>query len=247
MAAKRKLFMVHAGELAHRLVRAIGPGGVITQFARSYAQRQNRPGLLGDALRMRELESTIGREALLLIAADLRPRIPPAFASRSGVAPRPEEVALADAFFAEFLASICRALISSPGEAHAESEAFRRDLRMYQLWTRRPPLRGSAGAAAALGSPFPDRCALLLDPSMMEVARRAAADLEVDLVRLGARMFAQLGRQHGTHRASRKRPPKAGRPMRPPGKTRVPRKKSTARPASGSTKRRRKRRSPRKG
>ena len=48
---------------------------------------------------------------------------------------------------------------------------------------------------SANDAPFPDRCALLLDPAMMEQARRAAALFQMDLLRIGARIFGRLGRQ----------------------------------------------------
>src|SRR6267154_2160393 len=35
MAKQRKLFITHAGELAHRLVRAVRPHGMIADFAKS--------------------------------------------------------------------------------------------------------------------------------------------------------------------------------------------------------------------
>ncbi len=80
MPGKRKLFIMHAQELAHRLVHSIAHGGLVEQFVRSYAERYNRRKLTGDPLRLRELESTIGREALLAIAVEVRRLAPRAFA-----------------------------------------------------------------------------------------------------------------------------------------------------------------------
>ena len=58
----------------------------------------------------------------------------------------------------------------------------------------------------AAESPFPDRCAILLDPAMMEQARRAGAGFEVDATHAAARMLGQLGR--GAVRATRRSPRK---------------------------------------
>ncbi len=109
MRGKRKLFIMHAQELAHRLVHTIEHGGLVAQFVHAYAERYNRRKLTGDAVRLRELESTIGREALLAIAVEVRRLAPHAFAQgRAGAGP--QEIALGETFFAEFVASLGRAL-----------------------------------------------------------------------------------------------------------------------------------------
>lgn len=251
VAAKRKLFLVHAGELAHRLFQVVRREGLVVHFVRSYAERHNRPGLLGGPERMRELESTIGREALLVMAADVRHRVARALSSGPRGAPGPEEAAFAEVFFREFLAALCRALASSPEEARTEAEAFHRDLDMYQRWTHRSPAGELTQPAGAVSSPFRDRCALLLDPSMMEMARRAAADFEIEIVHAEARTFAQLGR-HGVSRGKkekrRRRPRKPWRSARKgPSRaksleTRSPKKAKKPRPPGKRSPRRRRRR-----
>lgn len=263
MPGQRKLFIAHASELAHRCVRAVrgGSGGLVAKFVRSYAERYNRPGLAMSAERNREFDSTIGREALLVAAARVSRMLLAAFgrtrgSSRSPCGKRnqnvpyfgPEEAALAQAFYAEFLASLGRSLEWSPNEAATESAAFRRDLEMYQRWSGRSesqlatqlnpqfspsfdegptqqfPHRSDAhweasgkdypsgtnpGAPAIKvipsESPFADRCALLLDPDMMEQARKAAAEFEGEVSRTTARMFSQLGRRTNTKRQSQRR------------------------------------------
>lgn len=195
MAAKRKLFIGHAGELAHLLVRATGPGALIRQFVRSYGEQYDRQMLLNEPPNLREIESTIGREALLVMAAEIRRLVPGAFASGARASLSEDEAAVAQAFFAEFLASLSRAMAGSPQEAAVEAETFQRDLEMYDRWSARRSWRGPrAGSGGALESPFPDRCALLLDPSMMEQARQASADFENELAEAAGRIFDQLGR-----------------------------------------------------
>jgi hypothetical protein len=61
MAARRKLFVTHAGEMAHLLVRAVRPQGLIATFAQSYARHGREGG--GRTGAGAELESTMGREA----------------------------------------------------------------------------------------------------------------------------------------------------------------------------------------
>jgi hypothetical protein len=171
-----------------------------------YAERHGRHGLLSDRERLPELASTIGREALLVMAADVRRRMPQAFAPGPKGVLRPEDAAFVDAFYAEFLASLERGLgwpaagVSGEpaGETPSDKKLFRRDLEMYRQWSHRPATAmGAAGAAAAAHaneSPFRDRCALLLDPAMMEQARRAAVDFEREILRTAAKRFGQLGR-----------------------------------------------------
>lgn len=197
MAQARKLFLTHAGELAHRLVTAIARNGMAIEFVRAYGERHHRPKIAANAGRLREMESTISREALLLIAADLHRLLSQALGSSRGTGSQGFE--LRDLFYREFLDSLGRALEWPSVEADAESEAFGRDLAIYARWCERNASLPAKGLRLAKDAPFPDRCAILLDPAMMEQARRAAAIFQTDLLRVGARIFGRLGRQ-GSHR-----------------------------------------------
>jgi hypothetical protein len=187
---------------------------VVSHFVRAYAQRLDRRALLDNPEHMREIESTIGREALLSMAAEARRLMPRAFAG-SRRAQTPEEAALSHAFLAEFLASLNRAALAFLGGGSGELALFQRDLEMYGHWhDRRSSGSGTTvnrqPTATSLESPFPDRCALLLDPAMMQDARRAAVEFESQLTVLAARIFDRLGR-HGlsaVHRRPKSRPPR---------------------------------------
>lgn len=193
MAVRRKLFLTHAGELAHQLVITIARDSLAMEFVRGYAERHDRRKVTANPERLREMESTISREALLLIAAEVRRLLPRAFElSRNGGS---EDLALCDIFYSEFLESLGRALEWPSAEAETEAQTFRRDLGMYTKWRARNPKLRALSMASVEGAPFPDRCAILLDPAMMEQARRAAATFQTDLLRLGTRIFGQLGRQ----------------------------------------------------
>jgi hypothetical protein len=193
MAARRKLFLTHAGELAHHLVSAIARNAMAMEFVRAYAGRHERRKVVANPERLREMESTISREALLLIAADVRRLLPRAFGlSRN---PRAEDLSLCDVFYAEFLEALGRALEWPLAEAGKEAEAFRKDLEIYTSWRGRNRTPSGRRKESGGDSPFPDRCAILLDSAMMEQARRAAGEFQSDLLRLGARIFGQLGRQ----------------------------------------------------
>jgi hypothetical protein len=200
MAAGRKLFLTHAGELAHLLVRGIAREGMAMEFVRAYAERHERHKVVANTERLREMESTISREALLLIAAEVQRLLPRAFGVPRNAAAADRE--LCDVFFDEFLSALGRALEWRFFEAESEAAAFRRDLETYTKWRGRDGLAPSRRSDARDGSPFPDRCAILLDSAMMEQARRAAAEFQGDLLRFGTRTLAQLGRRAATRRTA---------------------------------------------
>ena len=80
MPGQRKLFIAHASELAYRCVRAVQSNGLVANFVRSYARRATTaPACLAIPKRNRELDSTIGREALLVMAAKVSRILPAAF------------------------------------------------------------------------------------------------------------------------------------------------------------------------
>jgi hypothetical protein len=223
MAAQRKLFITHAGELAHRLVRAVRPEGLIADFAKSYARRHGRQGVVDEPARVRELESTMGREAVLVMVAEVHRLLPSALGARRGRPLEPEEVAFAAMFWPEFMASLGRALEWPAADLTTEREALDRDLLMYRRWTERAAFPGALSVPQSGISPFCDRCALLLDPSMMEEARHAAAEFEQEVIRAAARIIGHLGRAPvGKSRApgrsgqSRTRSEQSSRRARPP-------------------------------
>jgi hypothetical protein len=63
-----------------------------------------------------------------------------------------------------------------------DAREFWRDLGLYEKLSAREPRRPAGPAArAAASGPFVDRVALLLDPSLMEQARRTAGRFEIEL------------------------------------------------------------------
>jgi hypothetical protein len=233
MAAQRKLFITHAGALAHQLVRAVRPQGLIAGFAKSYARRHGREGVVDEPARVRELESTMGREAILVMVAEVCRLLPAALGARKGHPLEPQEAAFAEMFWPEFLSALGRGLEWPPAEFTAEREALDRDLLMYRRWAERAAFPGAIPAQTQV-SPFCDRCALLLDPSMMEEARQAAAEFETEVVHAAARIVGHLGRApvgksrpRGRPRRSRARSASTSRRARRPKR---PAKRSKRRP-----------------
>ena len=216
MPRHRRLLITHAGELAHRLVRAVRPHGMVAEFAASYARQHHRKGVVDEPNRLRELEATLGREAILVMTAEVLRLLPAALGARKGHTLAPEEAALAAMFVPEFRKALVRSLDWRAEDFESEQENFDRDLRMYQHWIdRQAAARGIADLEGT--SPFLDRCALLLDPPTMEQARQAAEKFERELVKTAASILGRLGLltagAPGGRRASRQ-----SRRQKPPGK-----------------------------
>jgi hypothetical protein len=235
MARQRKLFVAHASELAHRLVRAARPHGMVADFATSYARQHDRTGVVDEPNRVRELESTLGREAILVMVAEVLRLMPATLGARKGRPFNPDEAAFAQMFLPEFMTALVRALEWQPDELASEQEAFDRDLLMYRRWFERG-LSPDARLPQDGTSPFLDRCALLLDPSTMEEARRAAAKFEKELVNAAASLLGHLG----VASAEKSRPKKN---RRQPSRPAAPRKTTRVKKPQKSTKRPKRRRS----
>lgn len=225
MSRQRKLFITHAGALAHRLVRTVRPHGMIADFAGTYARRHNRLGVVDEPQHVRELESTLGREAVLVMVAEVHRLLPATLGARKGRPLAPEEAAFAQMFWPEFITALGRMLEWPPDDVASEREAFDRDLLMYRRWSERAPFPGAPVPPDGV-SPFLDRCALLLDSSTMEEARPAAAGFQKELVRAAARILGQLGRTAGEAkpRASRNRRRPRSASARKPARAKKPKK-----------------------
>lgn len=86
------------------------------------------------------------------------------------------EVAALNLFREEFFSALGQALRWT----QAEFEEFARDYDLYESAGRGRSV-SARGAKAAVSGPFVDRCGLLIDPSMLEQARRAASKFESQL------------------------------------------------------------------
>lgn len=175
MARARKLFPIYGSALANNMLAALVHGRVVARFVAAYVSKYDRRGILGGPARDRELSGTIGREILLALIVETRSALPRFFGKQLASKLKPEEKEAIEAFWDELLAALARAQNWSP----EDRQQFRRDLALYSEFrerreapasSRRPPL------ARDEESPFIARVALLLDPSMMEQARRATKE-----------------------------------------------------------------------
>lgn len=192
MSRTRKLFPSYGGALANRMLIALDRGRVVGGFVSSYVSRQNRPGILGGPARDREFAETIGREVILAMIHEVRRLLPRFYGHKAGgqAALSREQEAATEAFLAEALATLGRA-------GHwdrTDRRQFHRDLSLYSEFDARQAKAASSRKREKLREadpPFVGRVALLLDPSMLEQARRASRSFYADVNRLAQKLLRQ--------------------------------------------------------
>jgi hypothetical protein len=173
MARARKLFPIYGSALANNMLSAIQRDRVVDRFVTTYVAQHDRCGILGGPARERELAETMGREILLAMIVEVRNALPIFFGKKQKSKLKSEEMEAIDAFSRELLAALARAQ-NWNGE---DRRQFRRDLSFYSDFSARQELAANTrkkGKTPEEEAPFIARVALLLDPSMLEQARRAA-------------------------------------------------------------------------
>ena len=190
MARTRKLFPVYGSALANNIFTALRRGRVVEGFVTSYVTQYDRRAILGGPSRDRELAETIGREIVLAIVAEVRSALPRLFGKKLRARLKEEEKETIDAFFRELLASLDRAWNSTA----EDRRQFRRDLALYSDFADGQAALANTRKRGKLReeeSPFVGRVALLLDPSMLDQARRAARKFNGDTGRLAQKLLKQ--------------------------------------------------------
>jgi hypothetical protein len=188
MARARKLFPTYGSAFANNMLSAIMHDLIVDRFVAAYVAQYDRRGILGGPARERELAETIGREILLAMIVEVRDLLPAFFGRKQKSKLKSEERAAIDAFYRELLAALARAQ-NWNGE---DRRQFRRDLALYSDFSARRERAASArkrGKTPEEEAPFIARVALLLDPSMLEQARRAARKFYGDVERLAQKIL----------------------------------------------------------
>jgi len=200
-------------EAVHRLREALEEQRLVARFVDAYVAAQNRSGLKESPLRYRELLTTIHRESWLALAAKIELLLPGKISRRQKALLRGAEAEAADAFREAFLDELGKTLLLPAGER----EELRRDLILYgQIAARLPPSAPTRRTANAAQGAFVDRCALLLDPSLLEKARQAAARFLFDLETLAEKTLELVfgpphkKKKRGLHSSTRHRPERNG-------------------------------------
>lgn len=201
MPFRPRELVVRAREAAVALVRAVDRDEMIAKFLDVYAAENRRPGRADHPGHYREQLETIRREAILTMVLRIEGALPrrlkvhvpmrnvrqqrkPArkgrTRSRKPVRRRTAwefSIPILDLFREEFFTALGQALEWTERDA----EEFWRDLEVYENLRAVEQKRSGRSARAVPAGPFVDRVAFILDPSLMEQARRAAAKFESEL------------------------------------------------------------------
>lgn len=166
-----------ASALAAQVYTALQRDRVVPRFVDTYVVEHGRYGLQVHPVRYRELLEIIGREVLLAVTTRA---LEAAARFAEGRKPRPsqrEAARTARLFGGQLLAALTRQYKWSAGDALE----FQSDLALYERLGDTARGHRSPGGSGRSQGTFVDRCAFLLDPSLMEQARGASAKLAVEL------------------------------------------------------------------
>ena len=188
MARARKLFPIYGSALANNMLVAIVHDRIVNRFVAEYVAEHDRRGILGGPARERELAETMGREILLAMIVEVHEALPAFFGKKLKTKLKSEEREAIDAFSRELLAALARAQ-NWNGE---DRRQFRRDLALYLEFSARLGMAANTrkrGKTPEEEAPFVARVALLLDPSMLEQARRAVRKFHSDVGLLARKLL----------------------------------------------------------
>lgn len=199
MPYRPRELVVRAREAANVLLATLDRNEMVGRFLDMYAAEHRRPGRADQPAFYREQLQMIRRESILAavmrIEAALPARLKVSVTVRGGTRapkrkkkgkkasrPKPRRssgvdlaIPFLDLFREEFFVALGQAL----GWNNADAQEFWRDLELYEMLSSRETSRPARRAAAS--GPFVDRVALLLDPSLMEQARRAAGKFQLEI------------------------------------------------------------------
>jgi hypothetical protein len=203
MPYRPRELVVRAREAAARLLATLDHDELVPRFLDMYAAENRRPGRADQPAHYREQLETIRRESMLAMVLraeaalptrlkvhvtvrETKRRVQPKKGKKSTKAKHAKKknarkpgmdlaIPLLDLFREEFFVALGQALRWTDEDA----QAFWHDLELYESLAANEPRRDARRAIAS--GPFVDRTALLLDPSLMEQARRAAGKFQMEL------------------------------------------------------------------
>jgi hypothetical protein len=201
MPYRPRELVIRAREAAVLLLATLDRHEMVARFLDLYAAEHRRPGRADHPSFYREQLATVRREAILAmvlrIEAALPARLKVSVTVRSAGRPRKPKkgksrgktratktaslelaIPFLDLFREEFFVALGQSLDWNDDDARR----FWRDLELYEQLNERAPRRPSGHTSRTVASgPFADRVAMLLDPSLMEQARRAAGRFQLEL------------------------------------------------------------------
>lgn len=201
MPFRPRELVVRAREAAVVLLRTLDHDEMVPRFLDMYAAEHRRPGRADHPGHYREQLETIRREAILAMVLRIEAALPrrlkvhvpvrsPRKKARGKQSRRAQSkkthasrnawefaIPILDLFREEFFVALGQALEWTQRDA----EEFWRDLELYEKLRASNARRLGRRAGAVPTGPFVDRVAFLLDPSLMEQARRATGKFEAEL------------------------------------------------------------------
>jgi hypothetical protein len=199
MPYRPRELVIRAREAAFFLIAALDRDEMVQRFLDMYAAEFRRPGRADQPTAYREQLHTIRREAILAMTLRVEAALPTRLKVRvsvRGARKRPVRkgkkgkkaskrknprstgleiaIPLLDLFREEFFVALGQSLDWTQEDA----QLFWRDYALYEKLSAKNSRQSSRGSASG---PFVDRTAMLLDPSLMEQARRAAGKFQSEL------------------------------------------------------------------
>jgi hypothetical protein len=175
-------------ELAKQLLHALKTGRVASAFLESYAKQFDRPEATAHPERRRELEVMLEREMLLAMTSHI--------ARSKEISSRARRTARSSKSVSDpatFLRDLVAAVAKESNWTAGDAMEFRSDLEIYRHLSALVASRASSTRSRiVVAGPFVDRCAILLDPSMIENASRAAGKLLLQLESQSEKLFQEV-------------------------------------------------------
>jgi hypothetical protein len=188
-----------ARELARRMLAALANEHIARTFMESYARQFDRPDVTAHSDRRRELEVILDREILLAMVARVMVAVEEEH-RRSWKSRKFKRGAIENP--AAFQRDLVSALGRAAGWTVGDSMEFTGDLDIYRRLTAAAAARSSTGRARNVpAGPFVDRCAILLDPSMLENIGHAAGKLLLEIESQADKLFAEAKKVQAENRS----------------------------------------------
>jgi hypothetical protein len=174
--------VVRAQEAAIEFLRIVVRENLVEGFLDGYAKEFDRHGRAAQPARRQELIEMMNREVLLAMISSMENQLPQRLGFRAQKRLPPAQARARqqtiDLFREEFLVALGRAA----EWRDEEFEKFCHDLSLYKrLASSDARPTKTRKLAAPVAGPFVDRVGLMLDPAMLDKARRAAAKFQFQL------------------------------------------------------------------
>ena len=202
MPFRPRELVVRAREAAFLLLAALDRDEMVQRFLDMYAAEFRRPGRADQPAFYREQLQNIRRESILAMTLRIEGALPArlkvhvavrdtrkravrkgkkgkksAGAKRTRPAGLDIAIPLLDLFREEFFVALGQALDWTPDD----TQHFWRDYSLYEKLAGKDSRSNSRQARGGASGPFVDRTAMLLDPSLMDQARRESGKFQIQL------------------------------------------------------------------